>query len=186
MVAAQLPTGLFQPFAKKMIRRLIFLGLLALSTKLSAAEFTAGVGALEEGDDRGRAAAVVQSVFSNNWWTKLYIWGRSYGPVSERSGIFVAGKRFDLFGSKDLRSSIGFSSLAEHTAIDYKDAPSESSSFTSTNFGVMFGVSYDVFKTKNITISTNWDSHIFAAGQAILLLVTGRKQIISITAGITL
>ena len=165
---------------------MLLIWMLVVSTKVTATEISAGVGALEEGDDRGRAAAVVQSVFSNNWWSKLYVWGRSYGPVTERSGLFVAGKRFDLFGSKDLRSSIGFSSLAEHTAITYKDTPSDSSSYTSTNFGVMFGVSYDVFKSKSMTISATWDSHIFAAGQAILLLVTGRKQIISVTAGITL
>jgi len=151
-----------------------------------AVEISAGLGALEEGDDRGRSAAIVAAAFSNNWWTKTYVWGRSYGPVTETAGIISVGKRFDLPGSKSLRSAIGFSSLAERTAIKYSDAPSESSSFTSTNFGLMLGINYEILKTKNVTITGTWDSHLFAAGEAIILLVTGRKQILGLTATITL
>ncbi|MEI6833089.1 MAG: hypothetical protein WCL28_03775 [bacterium] len=155
-------------------------------TRCPAVEISAGIGALEEGDDRGRSAAILAAAFANNWWTKTYVWGRSYGPVTETAGIISVGKRFDFSGSKSLRSAIGFSSLAEHTAVKYSDSPSESSSFTSTNFGLMLGMHYDVFKTKNITITGSWDSHLFAAGEAILLLVTGRKQILGLTATITL
>lgn len=151
-----------------------------------AVEISAGIGALEEGDDRGRGAAIIAAAFTNNWWTKGYVWGRSFGPVTETAGILSVGKRFDLAGSKSLRSAIGFSSMAEHTAVKYDDAPSESSSFTSTNFGLMLGINYDIMKTKNVTITGTWDSHLFAAGEAIILLVTGRKQILGLTASINL
>jgi hypothetical protein len=152
----------------------------------NAAEIQAGIGAVEEGDDRGRGALIVSGAFTNNWWSKAYLWGRSYGPVTETSGIISVGKRFDLFGSKSLHSTVGFTSLAEHAAINYKDAPSESSAYTSTNFGLTLGVHYDIIKMKNLTITGSWDSHLFAAGEAILLLVTGRKQIVGLTAGMNL
>lgn len=155
-------------------------------TPLRAAEYSAGLGAVEEGDDRGRGTAILQAAFANNWSSKLYVWGRSYGPVTETSGIVSVGKRYDIFGSKNIHSMIAFSSLAESTSIEYKDAPSESSSYTSTNFGLMLGISYDLYKSKSLNVTASWDSHLYSAGEAVLLLVTGRKQILGLTAGITL
>lgn len=157
-----------------------------ISTPCRALEISAGVGALEEGDDRGRGAAIIAATFTNNWIAKSYVWGRSYEPVTETAGILVIGKRFDLSGSKNVKPSIGFSTLAEHTAIKYEDAPDESTSYTSTNFGLMLGINYELMKTKSMTLSASWDSHLFAAGEAIILLVTGRKQILGLTATITL
>ena len=170
-----------------LFRSLIALVLLVgIQTKVLAADFSAGVGALEEGDDRGRGAAILHAGFSNNWASRLYIWGRSYGPVTETDGILTAGKRYDIFGSKNLHSMLGISVLAERTSITYKDAPSDSSTYTSTNVGLMLGLNYDLYKAKTINVSLSWDSHLFAAGQAVLLLVTGRKQIVGVTAGISL
>ena len=155
-------------------------------TSAHGAEFSMGIGALEEGDDRGRSAGILQATFANNWSSKFYLWGRTHGPVTETDGILAAAKRYDIFGSKNLHSSVGLSILAERTAIEYKDAPAESTSFTSTNVGLMLGLTYDVLRTKSLFVTASWDSHLFAAGEAVLLLVTGRKQVISVTAGIAL
>ena len=155
-------------------------------TKLKAADVSAGVGAVEEGDDRGRGAFIINVRFSNNWWTKTSIWGRSYGPVTETAGVLAFGKRFDVMGSKFLHSAVGVTSLAENTSIKFKDSPADSSSYTSTNLGLMLGLSYELYQTKYATLAASWDSHLFVAGEAGLLLVTGRKQILGLTAGISL
>jgi hypothetical protein len=155
-------------------------------TRLKAADVSAGVGAVEEGDDRGRGAFIMNVRFSNNWWTKTSVWGRSYGPVTETAGVMAFGKRFNLMGSKFLHSAVGVTSLAEHTSIRFKDSPSDSSSYTSTNLGLMLGLSYELYHTKYATLAASWDAHLFVAGEAGLLLVTGRKQILGLTAGISL
>lgn len=160
--------------------------LISAPKKLAAAEVFAGVGAVEEGDDRGRGAFIINLRLANNWWTKTSLWGRSYGPVTETAGVLAVGKRFDLMGSKFLQSAVGVTSLAENTSIQFKDAPSESSSYTSTNLGLMLGLSYELYQTKYATLAASWDSHLFVAGEAGLLLVTGRKQILGLTAGISL
>lgn len=176
----------FKPLTRSVYSSLFIFTCILISTTCQAIEISAGLGALEEGDDRGRGAAIIAATFANNWIAKSYVWGRSYEPVTETAGILVIGKRFDLSGSKNIRPSIGFSTLAEHTAIKYEDVPDESSSYTSTNFGLMLGMNYDLMKSKTMTLSASWDSHLFAAGQGIILLVTGRKQILGLTATITL
>ena len=155
-----------------------------LSLPANALEFSAGIGSVESGDDRGHGAAIAHLGFSNGWMGRAYLWGRTQGPVTETSGILSAAKRFDLFGSKDLRGSYGFSALAENTTIKYKDYPEDSSNHTSTNFGVMLGMHYNLLSSKAMTVTASWDSHIYAAGDAIILLVTGRKQILGLTAGL--
>ena len=72
----------------------------------------------------------------------------------------------------------------EQTSVDYHDAPSESTSFTSTNAGLMLGLSYQLYAVQSMTVTASWDAHLFPAGQGIILLVTGRKQVIGVTAGI--
>jgi hypothetical protein len=154
--------------------------------RVKAANVSAGVGAVEEGDDRGRGAFILNLHFANNWWTKTSVWGRTYGPVTETAGVLAFGKRFDLFGSKTLHSAVGATSLAENTSIKFKDSPSDSSSYTSTNLGLMLGLSFELYQSKYATLAASWDSHLFVAGEAGLLLVTGRKQILGLTAGISL
>ena len=38
-------------------------------------------------------------------------------------------------------------------------------------------------KFSSVNIGFNWDSHIYTAGLASIFLVTGRKQLISLTIG---
>jgi hypothetical protein len=142
-----------------------------------------GAGALIEDDDRARNAAILHLGFPNNWYSRFYLWGRTYGPVTERDGILTISKRTDIFGLKTLHASVGFSAMAERTSITYSDHPSENSTFTATNFGAVFGLHYDLYTGKSVNISASWDSNVFAAGQAIIFLVTGRKEILGITAG---
>ena len=158
--------------------------LVANATTTYAFEISAGVGALEEGDDRGRGAAILAIGFANDWDSKIYAWGRSYGPVTETDGMITVAKSFGMSGSKSFRSSVGGSVLMEQTSVAYRDTPGESTSFTSTNAGLMLGLSYDLYTAKSMTVTASWDAHLFPAGQGILLLVTGRKQVIGVTAGI--
>jgi hypothetical protein len=155
-----------------------------IHTKSYAATITAGVGLLDEGDDHGRTAAMAHVDMANNWISRGYLWGRTYGPVTETSGILSAGKQTGIFGLKTLQAAVGASLMAEHTAIAYKGHTSENNTYTSTNVGLMLGLKYEIYSSKMITVSASWDSHLFAAGSAIILLVAGRKQIVGVSAGV--
>lgn len=155
-------------------------------SKLQAIDIATGIGAIEEGDDRGRAAAVLHLGFQNQWYSRFYVWGRSYGPVTETDAILSFAKQTGVFGSKSFTASAGVSLMANQTSITYKDYPDESTSYTNTNVGLLLGLKYDIVTGKRFSLAASWDSHLFAAGDAIILLVTGRKQILGITAGITL
>lgn len=156
------------------------------SPEAHALEVATGIGGVEEGDDRGQSAAILHLGLSSQWYSRFYIWGRSYGPVTETNGILAFAKQTEIFGSKSLTASAGFSLMANQTSISYKDYPQENSSFTNTNIGLLLGLRYNIVATKSFSLTASWDSHLFAAGDAVLLLVTGRKQILGLTAGVAL
>ena len=175
----RLRTGLFAVFLTLAATQL-------LPGKAQAVDIATGIGAVEEGDDRGQAAAVVHVGFQNQWYSRFYVWGRSFGPVTETNGILSVAKQTGVFGSKSMMASAGVSLMANQTDITYKGYPEESSSYTNTNIGLLLGLRYDIITAKKFSLSASWDSHIFAAGDAVILLVTGRKQILGLTAGISL
>ncbi len=161
-----------------------FVSLLAQDAR--ALDIAAGLGAVEQGDDRGQSAAIIHLGMQNQWYSRVYVWGRSFGPVTETNGILAAAKQTGVFGSKSIFASAGLSLMANQTAITYKDAPSENTSYTNTNVGLILGLRYSIVSTKTISLSASWDSHLYAAGDAVILLVTGRKQILGLTAGLSL
>ncbi len=149
-----------------------------------ALDISTGAGILDEGDDHSRTAAILRIGTDSNWTMQNYLWGRSYGPVTETSGIVSVGKKGSIFGSKSLVATVGFSLMAENSTISYKGYPEENASYTSTNAGLLLGLNYEIFSSKLVNVSFSWDSHLFAASEAIILLVTGRKQIVGLTAGV--
>jgi hypothetical protein len=164
---------------------LVSLSLVAGTEPTSALDFSAGLGAVENGDDRGHGVAIAQLGFSNGWLGRLYYWGRTQGPVTETNNMLTAAKRFGLFGGKTLRGAVGMTVMSETTEIKFKDYPDDNTSATSTNGGVYLGLDYDLFAIKSVTISASWDAHLFPAGGAMIALVTGRKQVLGVTAGVT-
>jgi hypothetical protein len=150
-----------------------------------AFEISAGGGALEEGDDRSRPAAIVHMSFPNNYISRAYMWGRTFGPVTETDGILTVAKRYDIFGAKSLGSVVGVSAMAEKTSIKYDDYPQENTSYTSTNAGLLLGLHYDLWTGRTLKVAASWEGHVFPAGGAVIFLVTARKQILGMTAGVT-
>lgn len=164
---------------------LVTTSLVFIPERLFAFDISAGAGALEEGDDRVRPAAIVHMSFPNNYLSRAYIWGRSFGPVTETDGILSVGKRYDIFGSKSFGSVVGVSAMVEKTSVKYDEYPQESSTYTSTNVGLLLGLHYDLIASKRLKLAASWEAHVFPAGSAIIVLVTARKQILGLTAGVT-
>lgn len=148
-----------------------------------AADIGTGIVAVEDGDDRLRPAAVIHFATAGGFYTRGYAYGRDYGPVRERDYILSMGKRFDLSG-KTWQGLVGAAVLSDTTELRYNDYPEENTRFTSTNFGMAFGLHWTFIDTKALQVRATWDSHVFPAGAAIVYLANARKSTLGLTAGI--
>ena len=154
-----------------------------------AAEFRLTGGAVEEGDDRYRPAAGIEFVAGSGLRGEILVWGRNFGLVTERSVLVAGMKSLDLFGNKALSGVFGISFLGESTEVaadGNNDVEFDGDSSQSTNIGGVFGVRSTFLEWKNMTVGAAWESHVFPAGVAAVLLVTGRKQTLTVNAGVTL
>jgi hypothetical protein len=161
--------------------RLAVVSLYLTATHAYGVEIGSGLEAIEDGDDRLRPAALVHIATDKGFITRGYVYGRDYGPVSERNYLLAIGKRFD-FSSKTWQGIIGLAVLADTTEIIYKDYPQDNSSYTSTNVGMAFGVHWNIFDAKAFRLKATWDSHVFPAGTGFLFLANARKSGLGLTA----
>jgi hypothetical protein len=181
-------TNFYRSFASRYFSRILLLlwfSLVLHGSNASAIDFKLGVGALENGDDRFHGVAVAHMSFSNQWLGQAYYWGRTQKPVTERNTMLTVGKQFDLSGSKSLRTAAGLTYLSETTEIKYADFPEENSKSTNTNGGLFLGVSWELYSMGATKFNVSWEGHLFPAGTAAILLVTGRKQVVALGGGVT-
>jgi hypothetical protein len=165
---------------------LLGLSLVGASTGVSAMDFSLGAGAVESGDDRPHGIAIAGVGFANQWTVRGYLWGRTQRPVTETNTMLTVAKRHDVFSGKIIQVSTGLTVLAERTEIKFADYPEDNDESTSTNAGLQLGVSWDILASGPFKVTASWEGHLFPAGGAALLLVTGRKQVIGLTGGIAL
>lgn len=148
-----------------------------------AADIGTGIVAVEDGDDRMRPAAVVHVGTAAGFVGRGYVYGRDYGPVSERNYIVSLNKRFDI-SNKTWQGLLGAAVLNDNTEIKYKDYPDENTSYSSTNVGMAFGLHWSLIDSKAMQLKATWDSHVFPAGSGFILLANARKSTIGLTAAI--
>lgn len=161
----------------------ISLAFVAVTTKsVQAAELGTGLVAVEDGDDRFRPAAVLHFATAGGFISRAYAYGRDYGPVRERDYILSLGKRFDL-PNKSWQAQVAAAVMSDTTELRYSDHPEENTKFTSTNFGMAFGIHWLFVNSKSVQVRATWDSHVFPAGAAVIYLANARKSTLGITAG---
>ena len=149
-----------------------------------AQQFAAGIGAVEQGDDRFRPAANIHVGFMESWYSQLHLWGRDFGPVKERSYLLGVYRRIGLHALEELQAIAGIAALLEETSLEYNNSEDEDRSDSRTNFGAAFGLLYDLPFDGPLYVNFAWQSHIFPAGfLGGLFLASGRKQTLSLTVG---
>jgi hypothetical protein len=151
---------------------------------IHAADFGTGIVGVEDGDDRLRPAAVLHAASAGGFISRFYLYGRDYGPVVERNYILSLGKRFDL-GSKAWQANIGFASMADVTTVKFPDTPDDDMTYTSTNFGMSFGLHWTLFELKLMQLKATWDSHVFPAGSGFIFLANARKSTLGIMGSVS-
>ncbi len=160
---------------------LLVCGLISIGRAEPLLALHLGLAAVEAGDDRVRPASQLQLNFTENWASQTTLYGRKYGVVVERTliqSILYASTPSPSF--VDLRLNIGPAILWDSTSLEI--SPGEELTENRFNFGLTLGVltSWELGTFKMYAFA---HSHLFPAGQAALLLVTGRRQTIGIGIG---
>ena len=145
----------------------------------------AGSGLLTEGDDRIKPAIVVGGVVGPGLYSTLFLYGQRFSIMSKRAQALSLGKRWALplpFSGR-FTAGAGLSLLREETILRSTAASSKQSN-TSYNAGVNLALQFRILRISRTTLDLDWSSHVFPAGFATLFLATGRRQMISLTAGV--
>ena len=147
-------------------------------------ELATGYAALEEGDERLRPAFAFHATINPQYFFRAYYWGRDYGPVQERGTLISFNYRKSVFSSQKLFAHFGAAAMNEQVKIDYKEDDKDDDFEQSPNLGGVVGVNYSLRDFAPFLVQVSWDSHLFLAGQGGLFMVTGRKQTMSLAAGV--
>lgn len=169
----------------KKIFRFIFILWYSLNTQLPqiiASELYLSTATCNEGDDHWRPSLGIELILLDHYSYKGYVYGRTFSHIREITLINSFAYIFDILNNY-LFTTIGPSILTESTYID-KQITSNQQTLNKTNYnvGIILGLTYKM-KFSSFNIGFNWDSHIYTAGLSSIFLVTGRKQIISLTIG---
>ncbi|MFK7872219.1 MAG: hypothetical protein AB8C84_03470 [Oligoflexales bacterium] len=137
---------------------------------------------IESGDDRLQGGWVAHGYFKDYVMT-LGGYQRHFQIVDEMTWMLNITKTFKGFKG-NFRSEVGAALLAETTSVSDSGF---SQSETRWNLGGVFALRWRFVESKSFYMTLNWESAIFPAGlQGLLLLSTGRKQMISAVMGMEL
>lgn len=159
--------------------------LIGLADDAAAYEIAAGMAVVEEGDDRMRPAMALHGAI-NDYAGRLYYYGRKFGPIKEETILISAHRRFSIFGTDFIKAQLGVAAMDESTKISYEGNDSHRNEEEHhMNVGAAAGVSVSLpANMKPFYAHFSWDSHLFPAGLGGILLSTGRKQTLSLAAGV--
>lgn len=170
------------------LARLLVLSWLVQAAPAFAFELGAGFAAVEEGDDRVRPGMSLHVGVNEFYASRLYYYGREFGPVREETYIASFVRRWGVFKSNAVTANFGFALMDERTQLEFEGTDaSENDSEDNYNVGAAMGIAWSLPKgTGPLYASVSWDSHVFLAGTGGLLLSTGRKQTISLILGMAI
>jgi hypothetical protein len=162
-----------------------FIFILLQGANALALEVGAGLSAIEEGDDRLRPGVLAHVSDPEIGFVRLHHYGRTFGPIVERSYIISANRELDILrslGNEILYAGLGFAALIEQTQIRVQN---DSVSEMNYNLGFNVGAYARIPLPQPMFMKIGWESHIFPAGFASILLSNGRKQVISLVTGVS-
>lgn len=162
----------------------------ALTTLISeqghAFEVAAGLAAVEEGDDRLRPAFALHAALNDFYAARMYYYGREFGPISEETVIISAHRRFSLFHTNIIKAQMGVVLMDEVTKVSYSASADKDNNEEEHNANLGGAAGISIALPENLRpfyAHFSWDSHVFPAGLGGILLSTGRKQTLSLVAG---
>lgn len=138
-----------------------------------------GWAAIEETDERFRPALSVEAIFSDLYLVQLETYGRRQEPVRQSHNLLTLARQFPLFGR--LLGSIGVALSYELTRISREEDDPRPEREVNKNLGLALGLAWQ--SKSKLFVRVEWDSAVFPAGTAGILLATSRKQSLGMGVG---
>lgn len=136
-----------------------------------------GFGFAERGDERTMATTRISVQLKDALRSSLFIFGYNQKPVSQRYAIFTTAKPFQILKNKNLIANIGLGASVKQTSIDQTRNSINDVGF---NFGVHFGILYQVEITKKTRFTAEWNQMLMPVGFSSILLTSARFQSFSL------
>ncbi len=162
-----------------------------MASPVQAWELRAGLGAMEEGDDRLRSSFLLHAE-KGSFASQMIYAHRSFSSVVENTFLLSFDKYIlipsSLFSNR-LSVLVGAGVLREDSQISYKKEEDKAYNLFEKryNFGLHTGISWKYVGSGPLHFAITWQSALFPAGAlGGILLVTGRKQFMTIESGIEL
>ena len=146
-----------------------------------------GLSGVEEGDDRFRPGILLHVGFLKEWHARGYLYGSEYGPITERTYILSGVRELDIYrmyGIHILKGGFGLVAMNEQYDIDIDGDSENSKTENQFNLGATVGLYANVLPDPFLLL-ISLESHLFLAGEAGILLSTGRKSMLSVTGGVS-
>ena len=162
----------------------------SLAQKKETFRLGVGAGATDSGDGRFRPAVAIEVGFPSYASARYFSYGYRAGNVSQFGGSASLGREWTL--TKDvLRARAGFAYLREETHIRQADVQGNAQGDAQTlravsqNIGLAFG-----FRAQGAIgrtfIALDWQNDCYFAGPNAILGSFGRRQFVTLEAGVSL
>lgn len=147
-----------------------------------------GLSALEEGDDRYRPGFHIHFGW-NAYSLRYFFFQQSFGPVRQRTHLLTGSRSFPIPGFEILSARFGLATLLENTRIRYASDIDQRFDRDQNpfNLGFLLGICWEYKNNGPLRLQAAWETALYPAGLiGGLLLSTGRKQMLSFSAGVAL
>jgi hypothetical protein len=158
-----------------------FLALLVVP-KAFAGSIGIGLSAVEEQDERHRPAVTLLGEPFKDWQFSSSIYGQKYETVRQTSVVASMLHTYALPKSDFLFGGIGVAALWDQ----WRFSDDSASNQDSGNLGVALLLSARFPRQSKYQMSLDWTAHLFPTGVGTILLVTARRQVISLTTRVAL
>ncbi len=159
---------------------------LCCSPALQAIELGLGLSAIEEGDDRIRPGVMAHIGIPDLGFVHIHHYGRKYGPIIERGYIATVNYSLDIFrihGASFVSGALGVATLVENhrnRSAGRRCERNQRKSWCQYWCPRRCSLVAPYYFTGKLGVSD------IPADEGIILLEHGRKQIISVMAGVSL
>ncbi len=109
---------------------------------------------------------------------RLDVQGQSFGAYRRIKALLGWDYALELLPWSEVQTYVGVSLLDQYTA--YHPAQGASSQEHDLNLGLNLGWAWNLYHYERWTLRATWDSHLFAAGLAFVLLTTARENVLGL------
>ena len=170
---------------QRLRRALLWLGVsLALPSQAGAWTLQYGQSYIEQGDFLVQPGVQLGLRDNKDRRYRFDFYGRRFGSFTEATAILGFDEALKIFPWPELQATYGVSFMDQYTARDSTLAAKKE--IHSLNLGVNLGLDWRILTVDQWTLDAAWNSHLFAAGFAFILLTTARKSIFTLGVGYTL